>query len=198
MLFVFSVAGHRRRRRVKANRWEIKDFVSPEFCHILVKQSEYLGFVQATLDTQAGIVTRLQYRNNLRLTFDDQALADMLWDKLKNDPRFDNPGWTTLGLNERFKIYKYTDKKGHYFAQHFDGSYDRVPMVEKSWVTLLVYLNGDFEGGETSFMDGIIAPEAGLAALMTQHNVLHEALEVTKGTKYVLRSDVMYRKEGTS
>jgi hypothetical protein len=29
---------------------------------------------------------------------------------------------------------------------------------------------------------------------MTQGNYLHEALNVTKGTKYVLRTDVMYRK----
>lgn len=184
---------------MKADFWEIPNFVSPEFCHVMVKQSDYLGFVQADLNTKVGTQIRLEYRNNLRLIFDDKDLAAMLWDKLKNDPRFDNPGWTVLGLNERFKVYKYLDSKKHYFASHYDGNYERVPMVEQSWVTVLIYLNDVQEGGETvlTLKEGErwVKPVAGLAAVMTQNNILHEAMEVVKGTKYVLRTDVMYRKD---
>ena len=57
-----------------------------------------------------------------------------------------------------------------------------------------VYLNDDFEGGHTAFLDfGVTtAPRTG-TALLFQHYMLHEGCNVVAGTKYVLRSDVMYR-----
>ena len=59
---------------------------------------------------------------------------------------------------------------------------------------MLIYLNEDFEGGQTSFVDGDVKPKTGLAAFMTQNNYLHEAREAKNGSKYVLRTDVMYRR----
>lgn len=178
---------------MKANKWEIENFASGGFCKDIIRKSELLGFDQATANVAGR--SYLEYRNNHRVIFDDSDLSSMLWEKIKNDSRLDNPGWKTLGLNERFKVYKYIDSENHYFAPHFDASYERVPLVEQSWVTLLIYLNDDFEVGETSCQNGDIVPVTGKAALFTQHNVLHEALQVTKGIKYVLRTDVMYRKE---
>jgi len=179
---------------MKANRWEIENFVSKEFCDEVIRHAEEVGFEQATLSTASGPILRLKYRHNDRVTFDDQGLAGVLWEKIKDDPRLTNPGWKLIGLNERFRVYRYSGPD-QYFAQHFDGSYERIPLVEQSWVTLLIYLNEEFDGGETSFIDGEIKPKTGLAAFMTQHNYLHEAKEATNGTKYVLRTDVMYRKE---
>ena len=65
---------------------------------------------------------------------------------------------------------------------------------ERSLLTLMVYLNEDFEGGETAFLelDQVIVPRRGMA-LLFQHMVLHEGREVRAGTKYVLRTDVFYR-----
>lgn len=75
----------------------------------------------------------------------------------------------------------------------------------KLWTdwTLLIYLNGDIEGGETVFYKTvtkkrvsdpiIVKPETGLA-LLHRHGkncMFHEALEVKKGAKWVLRSDVL-------
>ena len=180
---------------MRANRWTIDNFIDESLCKSLIEHAEnVVGFEQATLDTSAGVILRLEYRNNDRATFDDFELAKTLWEKIEGDPRLENPGWTPIGLNERFKIYRYTGKD-QYFAQHFDGSFERIPMQEQSWVTVLVYLNEGFEGGETSFIDGDIVPETGLAAFFTQHNYLHEGREVPKGTKYVLRTDVMYRRK---
>jgi prolyl 4-hydroxylase len=178
---------------MKANRWEIENFVGDVLCKAIINEAERQGFEQATLDTQIGTITRLEYRNNERYTFDSRGLAETLWDKLKDDSKLSNPGWQPIGLNERFRVYKYSDPS-EYFASHVDGRFLRIPEQEESWVTLLVYLNDDFEGGETSFQDGDVKPKIGMAALMTQGNYLHEALNVTKGTKYVLRTDVMYRK----
>jgi len=55
----------------------------------------------------------------------------------------------------------------------------------------------EFEGGETNFAGGIsVKPETGMV-LVFQHQLLHEGAAVTKGRKYVLRSDVMFDKRRT-
>ena len=180
---------------MRAARWEIENFVTAEFCKNLIDRAENIEeFEKATLATAAGNIIRLEYRNNDRATFDDFDLAVSLFEKIKDDPRLHNPGWKCIGFNERFKVYRYSGPD-QYFASHYDGSFERVPLVEQSWVTMLIYLNEDFDGGETSFVDGEIKPKTGLAAFMTQYNYLHEAKEATNGTKYVLRTDIMYRKE---
>ena len=62
----------------------------------------------------------------------------------------------------------------------------------------MVYLNADFEGGETKFYDDwgnltvAVKPEPGMA-LVFEHEQLHEGAPVTAGRKYVIRTDVMYR-----
>ena len=70
----------------------------------------------------------------------------------------------------------------------------------KSYLTCLVYLNDDFEGGETRFYlpsgcaRGIV-PKTGSIAIFPQGNtasLIHEGTKVTKGTKYVVRTDVLY------
>jgi hypothetical protein len=47
-----------------------------------------------------------------------------------------------------FRVYKYLP--GQQFKMHRDGSYERNEN-EKSFYTFLIYLNDDFEGGETEF-----------------------------------------------
>jgi len=68
----------------------------------------------------------------------------------------------------------------------------------------MVYLNDDFEGGRTEFnlrRHGgvlnddpllVVTPRTGTLLVFT-HPILHQGAEVTKGRKYVLRSDVMFR-----
>jgi hypothetical protein len=58
----------------------------------------------------------------------------------------------------------------------------------------MMYLNDNFEGGETTFRELKIRPRQGMALLFL-HNLYHEGTQVTRGVKYVLRTDVMYRKQ---
>jgi hypothetical protein len=55
-------------------------------------------------------------------------------------------------------------------------------------------LNEGFSGGETDFPEQsrTIVPKTG-ESLLFQHKLLHAGKPVTDGTKYVLRSDVLYR-----
>jgi hypothetical protein len=61
-------------------------------------------------------------------------------------------------------------------------------------ITVLVVLNDDCAGGETAFLDHDvrIRPERGMA-LLFQHAMRHQGRPITRGRKYVLRSDVRYR-----
>ena len=59
---------------------------------------------------------------------------------------------------------------------------------------MLVYFNGNFEGGETRFMeqlDQTVVPTPGRAAIF-QHKIRHEGLEIRRGVKYAMRTDVIY------
>jgi len=99
-------------------------------------------------------------------------------------------GWRAVGLNEQFRIYRYKD--GQQFKTHPDGAFKRNEQ-EHSKITVIVYLNDDFEGGETEFVmpHEIVEPEAG-KLLLFAHGQLHKGNPVPKGTKYVFRTDVMY------
>jgi predicted 2-oxoglutarate/Fe(II)-dependent dioxygenase YbiX len=53
-----------------------------------------------------------------------------------------------LGLNELFRFYRY--QRGHQFKGHFDQSYIRSE-TEASYYTFMIYLNDNYEGGQTTF-----------------------------------------------
>jgi len=56
----------------------------------------------------------------------------------------------------------------------------------------MIYLNDNYEGGETTFNDLTIRPQQGMA-LVFLHDLEHEGSVVRQGVKYVLRSDIMFR-----
>ena len=106
---------------------------------------------------------------------------------------------TAVGLNERLRFMKYN--KGHFFAPHEDIAFTRGPEFgeragEKSHITVMIYLNEKFKGGTTRFVCGSryydVKPRKG-SALVFDHNLLHAASLVTKGFKYSLRTDIMYK-----
>lgn len=92
--------------------------------------------------------------------------------------------------------------------------YDSSPTTarQSSLFTFLIYLNDEFEGGETSFFipsvrEGVmnaypIKPIMGSVAVFphgeAQGALLHEGTGVTKGAKYVIRTDVEYDVNATA
>ena len=60
---------------------------------------------------------------------------------------------------------------------------------------MLIYLNDDYEGGNTKFLfdnEISIIPKIGLICLMDQ-NILHEVPKLVSGIKYVIRTELMYK-----
>ncbi len=124
---------------------------------------------------------------------DDPERAKRLWERVREHVPAERDGARAVGLNERFRFYRY--EPGEYFKWHFDGAFERSP-VERSLLTLMVYLNEDCEGGATQFYDfGDVVPRTGMA-LFFEHDVYHQGAPVTSGRKYVARTDVMYRDNG--
>ena len=133
------------------------------------------------------------YRNQDRVMIDDPKTSQDLFNRIKDSLPETMGEFKLYKLNERLRFYRYT--KGQRFAPHMDHWY-QASDSEISLLTVLVYFNSDFKGGETRFMEQfekIVEPEAGKVAIF-QHKIRHEGCEVLQGTKYALRTDVMYQK----
>lgn len=175
----------------------IHDLLTPSECQRFIQSAEQQGFEAALVNTALGQIRVADVRNNDRLIVDDPDLAQEWWSRCGAlfPPGFGR--WTACGLNERFRFYRY--HPGQKFAAHRDGSFQR-NANEISWMTLMVYLNDGYEGGRRRFdvadLDQplSVAPQAGMG-LAFMHDRLHEGEAVSSGVKYVLRTDVMYRRD---
>lgn len=174
----------------------LPNFLSPDECDQLIATSEAAGYDEAPITTRAGAVIRKDVRDNLRVMHDDPALASKLFERAR--PYLPDRWmiWQVHGFNERFRFYRYD--RAHKFDIHQDGCFRR-SADEESLFTLMIYLNDGYLGGETNFYDNqfrlkhSIKPEKG-KALVFWHYQLHEGSPLREGRKYVLRTDVMYRR----
>jgi predicted 2-oxoglutarate/Fe(II)-dependent dioxygenase YbiX len=178
----------------------ISDLLTPAECEELIARGERLGFEAASVATAGGPQMMPGVRNNDRVTFDDPALADWLWQRVKPYVPHEIDGSVAVGLNERLRFYRYDPSQR--FNAHRDGVVKRSP-TERSRLTFMAYLNGGAEGGQTVFysedrVSGLrrvvasVEPQAGMG-LVFAHQWWHEGAKVTSGRKYVLRTDVFYR-----
>lgn len=167
----------------------------------LIKSREY-----AARYNDRGLTVDFQAAKNLWLYLQKVLLQELDYDE---DEDYDTQVMFkhAIALNSQLRIYRYT--KGHHFGQHYDESiicplsdeHNSAKGVTK-W-TLLIYLTGDdeFKGGGTIFYpnhassEGLnIHPKKGMA-LLHKHGddcLKHEAEIVKDGTKWVLRSDIVY------
>ncbi|KAK1409174.1 hypothetical protein QVD17_35699 [Tagetes erecta] len=192
----------------------VQNFLTAAESNEFIKAAEMIGFVhQGSLGPTKGEA----YRDNDRIAVNDHVLADTLWEcglsKLLSDITI--RGKVAVGLNPNIRLYRY--KVGQRFGRHIDESVD-LGEGKHTHYTLLIYLNGDggskpksdgngsvdsFEplvGGETVFygprnsLVAEVTPTQGMA-LFHIHGakcMLHESRNVTKGVKYILRSDVAF------
>jgi len=190
--------GFPRRRSVRGDAlefahpfvWTVDGVLDAEERRLLVERTTALGFAAAPITTARGFEMRPDIRNNTRVMFDDFELARELFARLRAHVPSEMFGRKVSGTNERFRVYRYD--VGECFRAHYDGAFIRNEN-EQSYLTLMVYLNEDFEGGETRFLEFQfgVTPRSGMA-LLFQHQLFHEGAPVRSGVKYVLRTDVMY------
>jgi hypothetical protein len=169
----------------------VEEALPPVECDALIARIEAESPARAPIMTARGPVMDLRVRDNERVMFDDVALAVELFAQSRAILPERLQEGALVGLNERFRGYRYRD--GQRFAPHWDGAFARNEH-ERSELTLLFYLNEGFTGGQTRLLDWdvTIVPRRG-SLLVFEHATYHEGVPVTDGTKYVLRTDAMYR-----
>jgi hypothetical protein len=149
------------------------------------------------------------------------GLDEKLLDRCRSYLPAQLAGGALAGINARCRFFRYTDGEKAVYRPHIDGSWPGSGLDattgryvhdafgdRRSRLTFLMYLNDDFEGGCTTFYmpaagGGLqaqgVQPRAGAVLCFPQGNtasLLHEGSAVKRGTKDVVRSDVLYRMGG--
>lgn len=178
----------------------IPSVFTPIECQELIDLAEAsAGYRDATINSDGERIACKEIRDCLRWINDDPDLAGRIFARLRDHLPAAWEGKELSRLNNQLKFLKYGP--GNFFKPHYDGEYTTPDGTETSYVTVQIYLNEGFHGGETTFLrfTGIerkklhaIVPETG-KVLIFEHELLHEGSEVHEGTKYVIRIDVMYK-----
>ncbi len=118
--------------------------------------------------------------------------------------------WDFHRVNRRMRFLRYGP--GQFFQPHCDGPYSELAedgcTVLRTHFTLHLYLNDSRQeegeragliGGATSFLSSDeknkldIAPKAGRVLIFQHARLYHSGDEVKEGTKYTVRTDLLYR-----
>ncbi|KAI0147339.1 oxidoreductase [Xylariaceae sp. FL1272] len=202
----------------------MKDVLSKKECMSIVAAMETIGFLPDCPLRDDGSASSILAHNVYWVV--DKAFHDALWSRVAPHIPSHVGGRKARGINRRFRVYRYVP--GAEYRCHFDGGwppsgvdpktgayvYDASPVGAKqsSLFTFLVYLNDEFEGGETTFFtpsirEGVmnahpVRPTMGSVALFPHGDakgaLLHEGTGVRTGVKagatakYIIRTDVEF------
>jgi hypothetical protein len=147
----------------------------------------------------------------------DDSIHSVLYERVQDHlpPTMGSSNHLLHSINRRWRFFRYGQES--VYRPHLDGSWPESRMNDnqeyecdtsgktRSFLTFLIYLNDDFQGGETRFYNSApggggmtargITPTMGCVMVFPQGNtasILHEGSAVTQGTKYVVRTDVFY------
>lgn len=200
----------------------LKDVLSPNECEQIVAAAEKIGFTPDAPIRAEGEEVSILAHNFYWIV--DNAFCTKLWGRVVALVPETVGGKKVRGLNRRFRVYRYVP--GAEYRAHIDGAwppssidptndtyiYDSSPSDSKqsSLFTFLIYLNDEFDAGETTFFlpsarEGSmnaypVKPIQGSVAMFphgeTEGSLLHEGTGVRQGekpsAKYVIRTDVLY------
>jgi hypothetical protein len=193
----------------------LENVFSASECAQLMKEAEAVGFTAAGLGSSGRQSVNTEVRDSGRLISEDPALAQEILKRIRPYLPTVWKGRRLLGLNEQLKFLRY--QPGQKFVAHVDGSFNRSDTLNRTFITVQLYLSqGCVEGGATRFVGGAVSPVGGSfprfqaecngvrceplqgRVLIFQHNIIHEGEEVKSGLKYTIRTDVEYSGESWS
>lgn len=191
--------------------------------HMSLFPFSFLSFLHPLFPLFSGY--KSTYRNNDRVLALGDEVAQVLFSRvspfLEQEVIIDDSNserhhlgtkgrWRLHHVNPGFRLCRY--HPGGHFSPHVDGEYVEGP-GSRSLKTLMIYLNGDFQGGATNFINSDheltwdegkrryvalesaiylrVQPEPGMAIIF-DHVILHEGAQVIDGKKYIMRSDAVY------
>lgn len=201
--------------------FQLLNVLSADECARIVELSESLGYLE---DAAVSLPRAIRHNDSFTWIVDDDT-NDLIWqrcgEQLYDGHEF-NTGKRALGINARFRFYRYGE--GDFFAPHTDGSWPGSRVVDGelidnayndrwSQLSFLLFLSDGYEGGATCFH--VSKTQSGLpaqrpddtdivavrtpigAALCFPHGMhplhcVHSSQPITSGTKYIIRSDVLF------
>ncbi|KAF0983338.1 hypothetical protein FDP41_010403 [Naegleria fowleri] len=173
--------------------YTLENCLTPKECKEIIRCMNLMGY-------------DIKYTGNrlcCRNVINDDKFANILFERVRSflpqTHHFMDMDRPLYGLNPQFRAIKYKHfKSGHKFGKHIDFS-NSDGFGRKSFYTFMIYLNDDFEGGETVFtkkgFEFTLKPKTGMAIIFEQDikQLEHEGLPVTETSeKYILRLDVFY------
>jgi len=197
----------------------LENLLTPDECRAFIEAGEAAGFSDCGHD-----VDMISVRVTDRVFIPSPQLARALFQRIR--PHLSGavdlsgtmealpqglredllPGeWIPCGLNSLLRMCRY--QPGGFFLPHRDGAFDDDDGIRYSLQTWMLYLNGDFDGGETVFYNDRqtiyrkgeeenitykYKPNAGSVIIFNQ-NMKHDGQQVCNGQKYIMRSEVMFR-----
>jgi len=210
------------RHPIVPNLHILLDVLAPEECTQIIAAAETIGFTPDAPVRAEGEESSVLAHNFYWLV--DEAFHEKLWSRVEAFVPKEVSGKKVRGINRRFRVYRYVP--GAEYRAHIDGAwppsginpatdeyiYDNSPPNAKqsSLFTFLIYLNDEFEAGETTFFlpsarEGSmnaysVKPIQGSILLFphgeTDGSLLHEGTgvrqEAKQSAKYVIRTDVLY------
>jgi hypothetical protein len=201
--------------------FQLLNVMSRDECRRLIELSESLGYLP---DAAVSLPRSVRHNHNVTWVV-DELTDEIIWRRCKASTSaadaFVGSG-KTLGLNARFRFYRYHE--GDFFKPHTDGAWPGSRVVGKklvanaypdrfSQMSVLLFLSEDYEGGATQFwvdkrdasrpasnrdeveLVDVRTPEGG--ALCFPHgphplHCLHSSEKVDAGVKYIIRTDMLF------
>ena len=190
------------------------DVLSDAECAQLVAISDGLGYHD---DAPVSLPHHVRHNTNVNWVV-DESVDGPIWNRCRHLIPERVAGGAALGLNARFRFYRY--REGDYFRPHTDGAWPGSRVVDGrlvhdaygdriSQMTMLLFLSDGYTGGRTLFyardpggttgagaeVVGVATPKG--AALCFPHgfhplHCLHAGEPVSSGTKYIIRTDVLF------
>jgi len=178
------------------------------YLHNLLTKEECIHILSTTGSRHDASPQSLEPGSRSQFSETNTGLSDKLWARIKDFlPPLD--GGTCLGLRAEWNHARYFP--GQSVFPHMDqrqtSQEHRSDPCIASRITLNIYLDEDYEGGEFVFVRGVnddgtwefshttLHPKAGDAVLFYQGvpEFSHAVPPLKKGTKTILRSDVLYQ-----
>lgn len=198
--------------------FQLLNVLTEEETQKLIDISENLGYDE---DSPVSLPHEVRHNENFNWVV-SEAVDKTIWERSRHLVAEEWQGQTAMGINARFRFYKY--KKGDFFKPHTDGAWTGSRVVDNKLITnaypglysqytFLILLSDDFDGGATQFMVSKTDPgkpartEGDInvvnvrtprgAVLCFPHgshplHCLHSSEEITRGTKYIIRTDILF------
>lgn len=197
---------------------QFPNLLSLEECEQLIALGsttfDYIRHAVHTAPDGTQLTVELQNPNHHKLSvFHHESWVQLLWSRIQPQLtkerlapflRRETVNMPT-GLNPRLRVLKYDAIDQDEFPPHIDAT-TRVD-GKISLLTVLLYLNSgggqDFQGGETCYLNHaaslgqtvkdrtVVIPQVGTIVIF-EHDLYHAGNPLEWGTKYVLRTDLLF------